>query len=131
MHPKTSPSRTFTATNIFRRPRTGVELIAALEASSGVPGDQAEAAGIAAHEAAEHRATRKQEAAQTAAQARRWKAREAAERLGAARPADRRGSRPAPLRPRPSLACWSGAHAPPAGDGKHGWPRSKSSGVCT
>ena len=71
-HHTSSPQKPFT--NIFR---SGGDLNARLEAWSGVRGDHAETAGIAAHEAAERRAARKQEAAQSTAQARRWKAKAA------------------------------------------------------
>ena len=55
----------------FNAQEHGVDLNAVLEDWSGVPAAQAEAAGIAAHEAAERRAARKRQAARTADQARR------------------------------------------------------------
>ena len=68
MHPKTSPSsRKFHKKN--SPARSVAELSATLEGWSHVSADHAEAAGIAVHEAAERRAARKRQAAQTAAQA--------------------------------------------------------------
>ena len=66
----TSPS----ATNLKKKnflARSGADLTAALEAWSQVPADQAEAAGIAAHEEAERRAARRRQAAQIGDQAKR------------------------------------------------------------
>ena len=64
----TSPYATNLKKKIFFA-RSGAELASRLEAWSKVPGRQAEAAGIAAHEEAERRAARRRQAAQTAAQA--------------------------------------------------------------
>ena len=71
MHPKTSPSGPNLKQKNFTAQEHGVDLNATLEGWSGVPGPQAEAAGIAAHEAAERRTARKRQAAWTADQARR------------------------------------------------------------
>ena len=68
---QTSPSGTNLKQKNFTAQEHGVDLNAALEDWSGVPGPQAEAAGIAAHEAAERRAARKRQAARTADRARR------------------------------------------------------------